>query len=473
MAAPRRSSSRPPKRRSTPVRSRPTRPIGPGPVAGRPLPSWPFTGLFLLFPLWWALGLADIVVIPLAGAMALYLARTKTVRIPSGFGIWCLFVVFMLCSVTELDRSKQYLTFIYRALFYLSVTVVLVYVYNARRRLPAKRILGQLTGYWAVVVAGGFLGVLDPNGSLRTPAYYVVSRAVPGLLSNALVTTMVIRPFSQYSPDNYFQVPPRPAAPFLFTNEWGSAYSLLLPLVLLFFAHTRRRGAARRTLLVLIPLSAVPAILTANRGMMIGLGVALVYSGVRLAQRRNYRATAALGLLAAIGAGLWFSHPLQQNLGSRTAVSTSTRLSVYEQALHAVASSPFFGFGVPISSDNQYDPAVGTQGQFWMVLVSHGVIAALCFTGFFVIVTARAARRTDAIGLVGSTVILVATIELLYYGLVPYGLPIVMSVAALALRPAESSACTLGRSGFVHHPQLAGTERPNSAARPASVATGG
>lgn len=412
----------------------------PPPVAGQPLPSWPFTCLFLLFPLWWVLGLADVMVIPLAAAMTLYLARTATLRVPRGFGIWCLFLIFMLCSVIELDRSKQYFTFTYRALFYLSATVVLVYAYNARQRLPAKRILGQLTGYWATVVAGGFLGVLDPTGSLRTPAFYVVSKAAPGLLSNELVTAMVIRKFSQYSPDNYFQVPPRPAAPFLFTNEWGSAYSLLLPLVLLFFAHTRRQGTARRTLMILLPLSAVPAILTANRGMMIGLGVAGVYSGVRLAQRRNYRAAAALGLLAAIGVGLWFSHPLQQALGSRTEVSTSTRLSVYEQSLHAVASSPFFGFGVPISSDNQYDPAVGTQGQFWMVLVSHGVIAALCFTGFFVLVAARAMRRADPVGLVGSTVILVATIELLYYGLVPYGLPIVMSVAALALRPTGSSS---------------------------------
>jgi hypothetical protein len=414
-----------------------------GVAADRPFPSWPFTGLFLLFPLWWVLGLVDVMAVALAVVMLAYLSRARRVRVPRGFGVWCLFLAFMLCSVVGLDRSRQYLTFTYRALLYLSATVVFVYVYNARRRLPTHRVLGQLTAYWVTVVAGGFLGAVAPAGSLRTPMFYLVAKLAPGLLSNELVKDMVVRQFAQYSPDNYFHVPPRPAAPFLFTNEWGSAYSLLLPLVLVFFAQARRGGPARRALAVLLPLSVVPALLTANRGMVIGLAVAVVYAGVRLARRHDYRAAAALGLLATAGAGVWFSRPVQQALGSRTDVSTSTRLSVYEQALHAVGSSPLFGYGVPIDSANPYDPAVGTQGQFWMVLVSHGVIAAACFTGFFVAATARAGRRRDPVGLGCGTVLLVAVVELLYYGLLPYGLPLVMSVSALALRPAGGS----GRPG--------------------------
>src|SRR5690606_15303661 len=80
---------------------------------------------------------------------------------------------------------------------------------------------------------------------------------------------------------------------------------------------------------------------------------------------------------------------------------------------------------------------VGTQGQFWMILVSHGVGAVLCFVAWFVIAFLHSVRRKDLVGLVANTVLLVAVMELLYYGSLPYGLPILMTAAARATRPPE------------------------------------
>jgi hypothetical protein len=100
-----------------------------------------------------------------------------------------------------------------------------------------------------------------------------------------------------------------------------------------------------------------------------------------------------------------------------------------------------FGFGVTITSTTTssiYDPKVGTQGQFWMVLISHGVVALVCFVGFFLLTAALTFRRRDFAGMVYNAIVLVGTIETVYYGLVPYGLPLMMVAAALAWRPSPA-----------------------------------
>lgn len=398
------------------------------------LPSWPFTATISLFPLWWAMGVVDVVIIPAALIMAMYLCRCHDVRVPRFFIIWLGFLAFMLGSVTRLTRASEYITFSYRAAIYISATVLLIYVFNAKRHLPDGRVLKQIVIYWVTTLAGAVLGILSPTGALRTPAYYAVNNLFPGLLRNDLVRDMVVRQFSGYSPDNYFQAAPRPTAPFLFTNQWGNVYSLLLPLVLLFAIELGPNHRIRRVLFFIIPLSAIPAMLTLNRGMMIGLGIAAIYAGVRFSIRRNIRGIIACVGLLAVGALLWFILPIQDRLSARTGSSTSTRLSLYAQAWDAATSSPLFGYGVPIHSDDPAVPAVGTQGQFWVLLVSHGMIAVFLFVGFFVAVTITTLRRTDRVGLAYNTVLLVSCVELMYYGVVPYGLPLMMVAVALAMR---------------------------------------
>jgi len=392
-------------------------------------------------PLWWALGLIDVVLVPLAIAMLLYLGLAGRVRVPRGFSVWMLFLFFMCASVIELTKFTDYLVFGYRAGIYLGSTVVFVYVYNSWRWISDRKVLGYLVGYFAFVVVGGFLGAVYPAHRLTTPAYRVLAAESPFLATNALVQTMVIRPFSQYDPTNYFHVPPRPAAPFLYTNNWGNVYSLLLPVVLVYLFETRRHTWRRRLLVVMVLASVVPAMLTLNRGMFIGLAIAAAYVGLRLAARGYVvRVVLAAALAGGVGLFLWNALNVSAGLQTRVQASTGTRARLYEQSIHAVAASPVFGFGVPIQggTTNAYDPNVGTQGQFWMVLVSHGVIAVACFVGFFLLTVVQTFRRRDLPGMVYNAVVLVAVVETLYYGLVPYGMPILMTIAALAQRPSPA-----------------------------------
>ncbi|WP_134767269.1 O-antigen ligase family protein [Nocardioides sp. 1609] len=421
----------------------------PRPLVGARLPAWPLVAMFVPFPLWWFLGLADLVWIVLAVPMAAYLGVQRRVLVPVGFGLWLVFLLFVAASATRVEPTFGNLVeYGYRSSVYLACTVVLVYVFNARHTIGERLVAACLSAYWLTTVAGGYLGVLHPEGELRTPLYYVLSRVGGGLVSNDLVNHMVVRRFTQYSPTSFLDIAPRPSAPFLFTNNWGSVYSLILPVVVAYLLGARRRGPWWWLLAVSVPVSLVPAFLTLNRGMFIGLGLAMVYCAVRLAVQGKVRALLALVAIGVVAAGVFLALPVQERLDTRLqADGTSTRASLYDRSLEAVPGSPWIGYGLPIPSENPNEPAIGTQGQFWMILVSNGVIATAAFILFFLWAFVVSMRRTDALGLALNAMMLVSVVELAYYGVVPYGLPVMVVGAAVLLRSPGAAPVTGSPAG--------------------------
>ena len=282
-------------------------------------------------------------------------------------------------------------------------------------------------------MVGGYLGLLLPTVVIRTPMSRLLSA---DLQANELVNHMVIRRFAQYNPDSYFHLDPRPSAPFLYTNNWGNVYSLLLPFVVVYLLqvrHTRRF----LPLALMLPVSAVPAILTLNRGMFLGIGVTMVYVAFRLALRRRFRALGVLAGLAVVAVVAILVLPVQQRIDTRlsgASDSNSDRLSLYSQSLALVPGSPLFGYGGPQANPDATSAPIGTQGQVWLLLVSHGPFATALFVGFFVATFVRSWPRADPVGLASNAVLLVGTMELAYYGIVPNGLPVMMVAAAMALR---------------------------------------
>jgi len=148
-------------------------------------------------------------------------------------------------------------------------------------------------------------------------------------------------------------------------------------------------------------------------------------------------------IVAVFGCALFFALPVEERLNARLsegASSTETRSSVYRQALASVPDSPIFGYGTPIEGTNPAAPPVGTQGQVWIILVSHGPLALGAALGWLLLVIVQTRRRWDTVGLAAHTAVLVGTMELFYYGAIPYGLPLLMAAAALALRPPSDVA---------------------------------
>src|SRR4051794_20908491 len=72
---------------------------GPGP-AGRAFPL-----LFVGYPIWWLLGIAAVLPLAVAAVMALDLSRRRTIPVPRGWTLWCLFLVWVLLGALLLGAD--------------------------------------------------------------------------------------------------------------------------------------------------------------------------------------------------------------------------------------------------------------------------------------------------------------------------------------------------------------------------------
>lgn len=399
------------------------------------LPHWPFTAMLAFYPLWWVLGLGSIAWIPLGACMAILMCRRGRIEVPRGFGLWLLFLLFMCVSVINIEAPARLIGFTYRALLYATVTMVFLYVYNAREELTARRALGAGAAFLGYAVVGGFAGIFFPTFSFTTPLGYIIPHS---LQANELVGEMVERRLTQHNPDSWFALDPRPSAPFLYTNQWGNVYSLALPMTLSYLMRFQRVERRFRFWLVvlLIPISLVPALLTLNRGMFIGLIVAAAYMLIRFTFTGNRRGmlwigfAGAISLLATVALGV--GHRLMERV--ETSSSTENRATLYEETWDRTLESPLFGYGAPRPSAYEGMPSAGTQGHMWTVMFSFGIPALILFMLTLIWLTISTGRVRKTQDLLLHTVQLVILVEVMYYGVLPNGLVLSFTAAAILLR---------------------------------------
>jgi polysaccharide biosynthesis protein PslJ len=425
----------------------------------RDLPLWPLWLLFAGFPVLWVLGLGAFITQLAAVPMAAYLLTSGRIRYSRGFGVWILFLVWMMFSVVEISGGSRFVGFGYRASLYGAATVIFLYVYNtSRRRLPVSRAAAMATVLLVFVVIGGILGALAPHHILHTP----FGSLLPAhLASNDFVSKLVNPPFAQTLDSRYVHIAPRPSAPFPYTNDWGVNFALLIPFVVAWLSTTRRLRT-RVLLIGLTVIGLIPAVLTSNRGMLLALGVGFLYAAVRFALRGHAKALVLILVFGGIAAGLFSALHLDSRLNDRLASSqtNNSRISVYSTTYQEVKRSPVLGFGAPSASIVSVSgPQLGTQGELWTLLYSQGIPGAT----FFVVALAGFAWSTrkpaDAAGMWMHVVPIMALSVLSVYRMEGTELALVMMAAALALRdrPARRSRQqVLARAGQA--PQV--TRRP-------------
>jgi hypothetical protein len=396
-------------------------------------PAWPLGMVLAGFPVWWLVGLGDAVLfITTIIVTHQFVRRRRIPLVPRGFGVWLLFVAWMSVSVVGIDSFGRLVGFTYRALLYFAATAVFLYVYSNRPTFTLRKVASLLTGFWMVCVVGGYVGVLFPLLTWRTPLASVMPR---GLLANELVQEMMVRRVTQFNPDAYFLLTPRPSAPFLYTNTWGAAYSVLTPIVI---AHAVQHlaGSRRALLLAAVVASTIPAFLTLNRGMFIGLGVAGLYIGIRGVLAGNVRVIAGVFAVGIVAMIVLATVPVGERLDQRleSSASTENRAALYSETLTRTLESPVFGFGAPRPS-NANLTSVGTQGHVWMVMFSHGIPATILFIVWLAVAWANTAHHRSGVGLAMNTAFVVIGIEIWYYGVVGMVLFVLMTAGAAAWRP--------------------------------------
>jgi O-antigen ligase len=272
-----------------------------------------------------------------------------------------------------------------------------------------------------------------------------MARVLPGALAgNDLIARMITPAVSETQVFRYEDlVLHRPAAPFAYTNAWGSSFALLTPFVIAAI-HDRRIGIPRTVLVPLLAAGLVPLSVALNRGSWLTLGVGLAYGVVRWARvRGDSRPLVVAGLLVAAGLAVTSLTGVLdssfQQLETRSADSNETRSSLYIETITAAAESPLIGHGSTRPSlDNPTGPPLGTHGQLWAVLFAHGYLGALLYVGFFASAFLRC-RSREPVQHWTRVVLLVGLLQLPIYGHLPHQLFILVGAAALASWPAAAA----------------------------------
>jgi O-antigen ligase len=404
-----------------------------------------FLGLFL----WWVLGIQSGIPEIFAAFMAVGLLFRHDVKMPKAFALWLLFIFWMLLTATQVTGFDKWVSFVYRGGLYIAATVIFLYVYNSSRRsLPSRTIVLILAGFWIMVVVGGIVGSLVPAFGFTTP----FERILPGsATSNAFVRTLVHA--STTSPRAFGLTGiHRPKAPFIYTNQWGSAYALTLPFAIASVSYLRRRWI-RLVMVAMLVISIWPLVWSFDRGSWLSAGISMAYALIRLALGRNRKAARfAIGSIfvgAVVGAVLLLT-PLYSlvNYRLQNGYGDKHRQILYVGALQAVSQSPIFGFGTPVPSttlnsalDEAGSADVGTHGQFWTIVVSHGVPGILLFGSWFLWLFVKTFRVVPATGgrdpharFWAHICLAAGGLQMGYYELLPWGLMIMMVAGALALR---------------------------------------
>ncbi|MFT7648112.1 MAG: hypothetical protein ACI8Y4_002862 [Candidatus Poriferisodalaceae bacterium] len=392
-------------------------------------PGWLVPLLLTGFPLWWALGLGELI-FPIAGfAMAISLARTGPVLVPRQFGLYALFVVAVAASGLMLDRPSAALGWLTRLGQYAGVGMILPYVLTNRAYITPERLLRALTWLWIASVTGGVVALIVGPLSFPTPLSFILPS---GIAENPFVREQVHPSFADV--DGFLGFTSiRPKAPFTYTNGWGAALGLLFPVAV--YASVRNIGVPRPLVAASLFLGAAPIVMSLNRGLWLSIIAGIAYGSLLVARRYGSRHIAVMLIAATVAAAIISVSPLGSLVTQRidTGHSDEDRAELYVEVIDELKNSPFLGFGGPRQSE--HGPPLGTHGQLWIVLFSNGLIGAALYFGFMgSVLIETAGGRTEA-ELVAHTVLTVGAIQVFFYGHVPQQLAILfcaMSVAFLA-----------------------------------------
>jgi polysaccharide biosynthesis protein PslJ len=396
------------------------------------LPMWPLSLMFGLMPLWWAVGGLYLFWPLFALVLGVILLTRGRVLTPTGVTTWLLLIAVIVVSATRMDRVTAFFMYGLRLGFIVGALIVYLYVYNALRSgMSWERLFRPLCFFFLGMVVLGWIGVVKPEFGYTTPVEVLLPDVIASDKGVRAIVHAHATEFNPLSRNPYY----RTAAPFPYTNNWGTAFAILIPCVVAYLTSVRS-GWLRTTLIVALPFAVVPAFLTLNRGMFIGLGAGLIYLGVRALMRGDVRLIGSIAGVAVLGWIVTLFIPVVDLITNRTenTDSTSDRADLYAQTTAAVLKSPLLGYGAPRLVDTTHGAEpLGTQGQMWMMMYSHGIPALILFVLFFILVAWRLSAAVSPPGKWLSTVPVIALVVTPFYGFSDINLTVMFYAFGLAM----------------------------------------
>lgn len=382
---------------------------------------------FALLPLWWALGLNQLVWAPLA--LFIYLKRAMVEKKldhlrPATLVAVGVFVVSYLATAVVLWADhpgflKTSATFYYVGLSYAAAAVFLVLAADCAASSERER-LRVLVGIGAMGLGACAIGTLPYLGlqpSYEAPVRFLLPEGITSSRSGgrAIYGWSVERSLGSTRCFFGFEVL-RPKSLFTYATLYAAAMAMVAPLQL-YLAHRARHTAPRLLWAAGAALSAAMVLLTTSRTasaalVVAGLVVALGWAAWAFFARRADRVRLLLGLLGALCAGAallatgpWAAGTLASAAGLeecekgkeasaresllagdgdaasliRTGVvearpgSLRDRMAVYRATLERWPERPWFGFGTVRSSPDVRYP-LGSLNTYLGTLFQRGAV---------------------------------------------------------------------------------------------------
>lgn len=384
------------------------------------------------FPVWWAMGAAPFAPIALAACMAALMILRRRIELIPGILPWFAFLLWAGAASINLPTALSLVGYAQRYGSLLSVGIFMLYYINARETLNPRKIAGGVICIWSTVVILGVVATQIPEFRLSTPIGSLLPRS---LTSNPLVYNLVFPRMAEIQqPWGAPEAFERPAAPFPYTNGWGVAFVVMTPVAVAGLGMFRKWWV-RAWILLLLVISAVPASLTGNRGMLVGLAIAAGYVLVRAGTRGYLRLVALLGLGAVFAVAALISSGTLAQILSRQQYSDSTggRLSLYAETLEATLRSPLLGYGAP-RLEESIGVSLGTQGYVWMLMFAYGFVGLALFLYFLVGGIVRTWHASGSSGLWLHSVPVAAAAIVSFYSFDVMQMTVVGLILAVLLR---------------------------------------
>lgn len=420
--------------------------------------AWPVTALLVGWPLWWALGVAAymplFVAIPMAWRMYRWRATgSRRIRVPRGFGLWVLFLIVMVASVTMVSQaapdtvpsppSHRVISWALRAVQYFACTIVLLYAGNlTEREFPRKRLAWQLGLVAVYAVVFGFIDIGLAGLSFSSPLAVLIPSSIQQ--ADPTIANMVHPALNQA---HLFGGRGRPSAPFTYANWWGENLAFVFPWLLVAW---RGLGTRRQRLIATIvtAVAIVPIIMSFNRGLWIAVVISALYLAVRLAMQGKGAMLGALFAGFALIAAVVLFSPLHNLISERlsSAGSATGRANLAVLVVEGVEESPMLGYGDTRHARGSQESItlgrtagctecgnadVGVNGQIWLLAYTDGLPAAILYCAFFGYGIWRYRRDRSLYGMAGELVLLLSFVFMWVY--TQLGPPLVFIMLAYVL----------------------------------------
>jgi hypothetical protein len=423
-------------------------------------PAWPIGAYLILYPLWWATGLADfmpsILIIPIGYRLYRWRAyHERKLRLPPGIGLWLIFLIIMLAGVFTISQtapqtvsgpvSGRLISYGFRATDYIGVTLMLLLAGNlTEKELSRKRLAWWMGLLGIYTVAGGLGSLVDKHFQFTALLYYLLPKSLQN--NNGFIYIMMHPGFAEVMTIlGYAQG--RVKAPFDYTNTWGEMLAILLPwLLVAWWTYGSRRE--RRWTVVVSALALICAVISLDRGLWVGAGCGILYLAVRFAARGRLGMLAGVFGVIALAGVIVVASPLQSLIQQRLqhGKSNASRSSLSLIAVQDAVSSPLIGYGdsrhelgsvnsiavgKTANCNNCGSRDIGGNGQLWLLLISSGFLGTFFYLAFFAYGAIRYWRDPTPYGLAGVLVLLLGFVFVIVY--MAIGAPLACTMLSYAI----------------------------------------